>query len=301
MRRCLFLMLGAMLLLGGCDREPGTYSFIYIYSGNDLSDTFSSNRASRLTEAWLVEDVTADGFIIRDDDLIIRSERDAVLTLTAPIRVEASDVTFEDLNIRIGSDLMESAIIMGSDEETLENIAFRNVTIETAPGSAYHVIDADDVIGFEIDNVSIGESQGAAIYLTATDDMSVAQLDTGKEAGLLADMAENDAAIMLGWEPGRTMRPCSIGLLSTAEPVYAEAAIYIDSDGSVYSPPLGSKGQHMMERASTPIPVEAKLSEIRDSLNAYSPKQDVAEDAEADKNITIGYWWNIAESEEETI
>lgn len=56
-----------------------------------------------------------------------------------------------------------------------------------------------------------------------------------------------------------------------------------------------------MERASTPIPVEAKLSEIRDSLNAYSPKQDVAEDAEADKNITIGYWWNIAGSEEETI
>lgn len=284
-----------------CDRAPGSYTFLYIHEGDRFEPSFETRRQNTLTEAWFEDDVSTDGFTILDDDIVIRSRGNAVLTLNGPIRVMASNVTFENLNIRLGSDLVESPLIIASEDGTLEDIRFSNVVIETYPGSAYHAMEADDIKGFTLENVKIGETIGAAVYLTATEGISIARLDTGKIAGPVGEITENDAALMLGWEAGKTMKPCSADVLSTAEPIYAEAAIYVDSDGSVYSPPLGSKGQHMMERASTPIPVEAKLSEIRDKLNAYSPKQDVAEDTEADENITIGYWWNIVGSEEETI
>lgn len=290
-------MAALLLLAAGCDRPPGTYTFITIYEGNDLSDTFSYDRTSDLTEATFAEDTVTEGFIIRDDDLVIRSKGDAVATITSPIMLEASDVTFENLNLRLGADFTESAIIIGGDEK-LENIVFRNVTIDTAGHSVPHLIDGDDIDGFTIEGMTIGETTGSSIYLTAADDVDITLLYDGKERKTVEELTENDAAVEFGWDTSRTMRPCSISRLNISSPIYAEAALYISDDGTVWSPPLNTDGQHSIRNEGYSA-VTKPLSKIWEDMSLPKTAAEPEEIVPPEGEITVGWWWNHESPDEE--
>ena len=74
--------------------------------------------------------------------------------------------------------------------------------------------------------------------------------------------------------------------------IYAEAALYITEDGSIWCPPLNTDGQHAIQNEGYEAVLKT-VSEIWEDLALPKEGED-ADGAYAppEGNITVGWWWN---------
>ena len=90
-------------------------------------------------------------------------------------------------------------------------------------------------------------------------------------------MALNHRCTQHGTSQGRLGHAPSAGSTSPP-PIYAEAALYITEDGSIWCHPLNTDGQHAEIWEDLALPKEGE-----DADGAYAPPEG---------NITVGWWWN---------
>lgn len=149
------------------------------------------------------------------------------------------------------------------------------------------------------EGMTIGEAAGSSIYLTASDDVDITLLYDEKERKTVEELTEDDVAVEFGWGTSRTMRPCSISRLNISSPVYAEAALYISDDGTVWSPPLNTDGQHRIWNEGYSA-ITKPLSEIWEDMSLPKTAAELEEIAPPEGEITVGWWWNHESPDEES-